>query len=87
MIPQSFSFYEAHGKHRSPDEIREIERQNQILEAQSYRYGDPVNSAERPVVDSPAVWEKKQYASQRKFNNVFFIFRPFTFFFSLFSSR
>jgi hypothetical protein len=87
MFPQSFSFYEAYGKHRSPEEIGNNDRQNQSMQSRNELYGDPVNTLERPKFDSPANWEKKQYKLKRKPVNGFFLFRPFTFFFSLFSSR
>jgi hypothetical protein len=87
MLPNSFSFYEAYGKHRNPDEIREIERQNRTMEARNEMYGDPVNKVERPELNSPENWEKKHFAQQRRTNNGFILFRPFTFFFSLFTSR
>jgi hypothetical protein len=44
MFPNTISSQEAYGKHRNADEIRQMERQNQILQARSYNYGDPVNS-------------------------------------------
>lgn len=87
MIPQSFSFYEAHGKHRSPEEISQINRQNQILENRAYQYGDPVYSKGKPHEESPANTAKPDYIPQRRYNSVFLLFRPISFFFSLFSSR
>lgn len=44
MYPYNISSQEVYGKHRHSDEVREIERQNQVIKARSYRYGDPVNS-------------------------------------------
>jgi hypothetical protein len=45
------SYSEVYGKHRNADELRQIERQNRALEAQSFQYGDPVNTpAKRPML-------------------------------------
>jgi hypothetical protein len=44
MYPLNVSSQEAYGKHRNLEEIRQMERQNQILQARSYEYGDPINS-------------------------------------------
>jgi hypothetical protein len=41
MYPYNLSSQETYGKHRNPDEIHQMERQNQILQARSYKYGDP----------------------------------------------
>jgi hypothetical protein len=57
MLPPSFSFHEAYGKHRNPDEIRDMERQNQMLEARSYQYGDPVNTNQTFPPQEPEVKE------------------------------
>jgi hypothetical protein len=86
MLPHSFSFHEAYGKHRSPDEIRESERQNRIMEARCEMYGEPVNTTSSKQ-DPPANWEKNQYIKQRRTIYGFLLFRPFSFFFSLFSPR
>jgi len=47
MYPTSFSFLETYTKHRNPDEIREMERRDQVQLARAYRYGDPVNTKEQ----------------------------------------
>jgi hypothetical protein len=47
MLPPSFSSHEIYSKHRNPEEIQEIERQNRIAETRAYQYGDPVNSSEQ----------------------------------------
>jgi hypothetical protein len=61
MLPNSFSFHEAHGKHRNKEEIREIERQNQRMTARSYKYGDPVNSREKQVTGQWADMDHREY--------------------------
>jgi hypothetical protein len=57
MLPPSFSFLEAYGKHRNPDEIQDMERKNQMLEARSYQYGDPVNTNQPFPPQEPEVKE------------------------------
>jgi hypothetical protein len=44
MFPNSISFYEAHGKHRNPEEISAMEIQNQKLAVRTYLYGNPLNN-------------------------------------------
>jgi hypothetical protein len=44
MYPHNISSQEAYGKHRNSEEIRQMESRTQILNARSYKYGDPVNS-------------------------------------------
>jgi hypothetical protein len=57
MLPPSFSLHEIYSKHRNPDEIREIERQNRVAEARAYEFGDPVNTQEQFAPEQPAVIE------------------------------
>jgi hypothetical protein len=44
MYPNNVSSQEAYGKHRNSEDFRQMERQNQIRQARSYQYGEPVNS-------------------------------------------
>ena len=47
MYPTSFSSLETYAKHRNPDEIKDMERRDQVQLARAYQYGDPVNIKEQ----------------------------------------
>jgi hypothetical protein len=81
MNPQSLSFLEAHGKHRSSDEIKDILRQNQVLEARAYRMGDPVNSPDNLRADLPTAQGRQPAVPARKpllYRFFRLIFSPFS---------
>jgi hypothetical protein len=84
MFPNSFSFHEAHGKHRNQEEIREIERQNQRLAARSYRYGDPVNRREKQVTGQRPEVDHKGYVPGDNIRKRSLVIRFVTFLFSFF---
>jgi hypothetical protein len=82
MFPSTFSSQEAYAKHRYPDEIREMERQTQVLRARAYRYGDPVNRNEHEQVKAPRVQTEKRQTN--KMQNALAMLRTFLFVFSVF---
>jgi len=82
MFTPVFSAHEAYAKHRNPDEIKEMERQKQVLGARAYRYGDPVNRNEHEQVKAPSVQTEKHKAN--KMQNAFAMLRSFLFVFSIF---
>jgi hypothetical protein len=69
------SSQEVYGKHRSQDDIKAIERQNRVLEARSFRYGDPVNSRDKSRDESPASRNAQVIEPERKTNKLLLIFR------------
>lgn len=77
MFPPTFSSYETFGKHRNPDEIREMEWQKQVMETRAYRYGDPVNLKEKIQVEAPRV--KKETFQVRKLKFAFALLRSILF--------
>lgn len=83
MYPQPISSQEVYGKHRNADDIREIERQNQVLEARSYRYGDPVNQKaendEKPAKSRlpNETFRQRRYNELSLLTRVIFFFLPF----------
>jgi hypothetical protein len=87
MFQQPFSANEAYGKHRSLDEMKEIERKNKVLEVRSYRYGDPVNSADGSDYGPPASKIHKEIYYQRRPRHFFFMVRLLAFLVSIFTTR
>jgi hypothetical protein len=84
MFPNSFSFHEAHGKHRNQEEIRDMERQNQRLAARSYQYGDPVNRRKKPVIGQWPEVDNIQYVPGDNIRKRPLVIRFVTFLFSFF---
>jgi hypothetical protein len=81
MLPPSFSFHEAYGKHRSPDEMREMDQKNQQLEIRAYQYGDPVNTNEQFPTTEPMLQEEKVRVSKPR-RLAWLVLRFVNFFFS-----
>jgi hypothetical protein len=82
MLPNSFSYHEAHGKHRNQEEIRGMERQNQRLAERSHRYGDPVNRREKPATGQWREVDHKGYVPGDNIRKRPLVIRFITFLFS-----
>jgi len=82
MSASTFSFHETYGKHRNPDEIREMERQKQVLQARVYHYGDPVNA--RDKLQREATHGQKETLQTKLPKNVFAMLRLLFSIFSVF---
>ncbi len=44
MLPSNFSFHEAYGKHRNPEELQSLEKRDREALIRNYQVGDPVNN-------------------------------------------
>jgi hypothetical protein len=84
MIPNSFSFHEAHGKHRSPEEINALDRQNRTAEARSFHYGDPVNSKDGHKPDRWSGKVQTENLPEQQYHRPPLLVRLFTFLISFF---
>jgi hypothetical protein len=85
MFPPSFSFHETCSKHRNPEEIAKIEKQNRALAARIYQYGEPINNKGKPEAQKSA--EPCVTVPRRGAGQAFPLARFLTHFFSFFTSR
>jgi hypothetical protein len=67
MFPPTLSSHEIYGKHRNPEEIREIERQERILKTRTYLYGDPVNTPVQPDADAGGNWHAPYHVRKPRY--------------------
>jgi hypothetical protein len=80
MFPPNFSSHETYAKHRNPEEITRIEKQNRDLAARHYKYGDPINSKSKaqkpaePVISLPVRGARHAFPLAHFFSHFFSFF-------------
>ena len=85
MLPSTFSFHEAYGKHRNPEEMRSLEKRDREALIRNYQVGDPVNNPDSST--DKAVRLPRESLLNRFASFVYTIQHVFRGFFSIFHPR